>query len=98
MSTFEEAYQGEPPWEIGRPQPEVIRLADSGAFRGAVLDAGCGTGQNTMYLAAHGIDVLGIDGSATAIRKARQNAVERNMKVRFKILDAKELSKLDRKF
>ena len=44
MDSFEEAYQGAPPWEIGRPQPEVVRLAENGAFRGAVLDVGCGSG------------------------------------------------------
>ena len=98
MDSFEEAYQGAPPWEIGRPQPEVVRLAENGAFRGAVLDVGCGSGENTMYLAAHGIEVLGVDAAPTAIRKAREKTVTRNVQVRFKILDARELKRLDRKF
>ena len=39
---FEEAYLSLPPWDIGRPQGEIIRLAEEGEIRGAVLDAGCG--------------------------------------------------------
>ena len=35
---------GPAPWDTGRPQPAIVRLADEGAFAGAVLDAGCGTG------------------------------------------------------
>src|SRR5262245_41320921 len=95
---FEEAYQGAPPWEIGRPQPEVARLADGDSFRGAVLDVGCGTGENAMYIAALGFQVVAVDAAQTAIRKAREKAVGRTAKVRFKVLDAKELSKLERKF
>ena len=30
---------GPAPWDIGRPQPAVVRLATEGAFVGAVLDA-----------------------------------------------------------
>jgi hypothetical protein len=32
------------PWDIGRPQPAFVRLADRGLLSGRVLDAGCGTG------------------------------------------------------
>ena len=33
-----------PPWDIGRPQPEFVRLAEAERLRGELLDAGCGTG------------------------------------------------------
>src|SRR3954452_11903125 len=39
---------GPAPWDIGKPQPAVVRLASLGAFAGAVLDAGCGTGDNAL--------------------------------------------------
>ena len=48
---FEKAYQGQAPWDIGEPQPEVVHLAESGAIGGMVLDVGCGTGENARDLA-----------------------------------------------
>jgi len=54
---FEEAYLSLPPWDIGRPQREIIRLAEDGEIQGAVLDAGCGTGENALFLANLGYEV-----------------------------------------
>lgn len=45
------------PWDIGAPQPAIVRLASEGAFTGAVLDAGCGTGDNALHVAALGSEV-----------------------------------------
>jgi len=38
-----------------------VRLASEGGFAGAVLDAGCGTGENALHVASLGLSVLGID-------------------------------------
>jgi hypothetical protein len=43
---------GPAPWDIGQPQPAVVRLASEGGFAGAVLDAGCGTGENALHIAS----------------------------------------------
>jgi hypothetical protein len=43
---FIAAYEGQAPWDIGRPQEAFVRLADSGQVHGSVLDVGCGTGDN----------------------------------------------------
>src|SRR5215471_7996410 len=67
-------YDGPPPWDIGRPQPAVVRLASRGGFAGAVLDAGCGTGENALYVASLGLSVLGIDVAETALAIARKKA------------------------
>ena len=49
---FEWAYRnGVPPWDIGRAQPAIVRLAEEGLFAGDVIDVGCGTGENALYLA-----------------------------------------------
>jgi SAM-dependent methyltransferase len=69
---FETAYEGQPPWDIGGPQPEIVRLAEEGAIRGVVLDVGCGTGENALYLDGRGCDVWGIDFIPKAIERARE--------------------------
>jgi SAM-dependent methyltransferase len=72
VNRFEEAYRGTPPWDIGRAQPAVERLARGGAFPGSVLDAGCGTGENTLLLAALGAEAWGLDQVPAAVERARE--------------------------
>lgn len=89
---FDSAYRGTPPWDIGHPQPEIVRLEESGQIRGSVLDAGCGTGEHVLYLAGRGHDVMGVDGAPTAIKKARAKAKQRGLKASFVLGDALDLS------
>jgi SAM-dependent methyltransferase len=44
-----------------------------------VLDLGCGTGADAIFLAGQNYDVHGLDFSAEALRLARQRAGERNV-------------------
>jgi ubiquinone/menaquinone biosynthesis C-methylase UbiE len=87
-----------PPWDIGRPQPAVARLAGEGAFAGAVLDAGCGTGENALLLASLGLNVLGVDVAETALSIAREKAAQRGIDAEFVAADALHLDRLDREF
>ena len=96
--SFEEAYLSLPPWDIGRPQGEIIRLAEEGEIRGAVLDAGCGTGENALFLSDLGYDVTGIDAAGVAIRKAKEKSRERRVPVVFLEWDALEISRLGKRF
>ena len=89
---------GPPPWDIGRPQPAVERLASKGGFAGAVLDAGCGTGENALYVASLGLPVLGVDVAETALAIARQKARDRGIEVEFTAADALHLERLGRTF
>ena len=91
-------HDGPAPWDIGRPQPAVVRLADEGGFAGSVLDAGCGTGENTLHVAALGLPVLGVDVAETALARARATADERGIEVEFAAADAFELERLGRTF
>src|SRR5689334_7879047 len=95
---FEAMYQGTAPWEVGAAQPEVVQLAGEGAFRGSVLDVGCGTGENALFLAARGLAVRGVDGSPTAIARARDKAAARGLAVRFDVADALDLGALRERF
>jgi SAM-dependent methyltransferase len=83
-----------PPWDIGRPQPAFARLADDGLLSGRVLDAGCGTGENTMLAAGHGADAVGVDISPLAIARARAKAAERGARARFEVCDVLNLGQL----
>jgi hypothetical protein len=50
---WDDSYTGPPPpWDIGRPQPAFVRLADAGTLTGALLDAGCGPANSRAPAAA----------------------------------------------
>jgi SAM-dependent methyltransferase len=89
---------GPAPWDIGRPQPAVVRVAAEGGFAGAVLDAGCGTGENALHLASLGLRVLGVDVAETALAMARAKATDRGLEAEFAPADAFELERLGRRF
>src|SRR5262249_37372990 len=91
-------HDGPAPWDCGVPQPAIVRLAAAGGFAGTVLDAGCGTGENALHLAALGLPVLGVDVAATAVSIARQKAAERGIRADFAVADAFELQALARTF
>ena len=87
-----------PPWDIGQPQPAVLRLASEGGFAGTVLDAGCGTGENALLIASLGLPVLGVDVAETALAMARKKAGDRGLEVEFAAADAFQLERLGRTF
>ena len=91
-------HDGPAPWDIGRPQPAVVRLAAEGGFAGAVLDAGCGTGENALYVASLVPSVLGVDVAETALGIARTKALDRGLNVEFAAADAFALERLGRTF
>jgi SAM-dependent methyltransferase len=83
-----------PPWDIGRPQPAFVRLADRGLLAGRLLDSGCGTGENVLLAAARGAEAMGVDISPQAIARARDKAAERGLTARFEVADALRLGQL----
>ncbi|HEY7202000.1 MAG TPA: methyltransferase domain-containing protein [Candidatus Dormibacteraeota bacterium] len=96
---FEAVYAtAAPPWDIGRPQPALQRLADAGALRGRVLDAGCGTGEHALMAAALGLDAMGIDIAPAAIAAAEAKARDRGLAARFLVGDALDLAGLGERF
>ncbi|MGH2595240.1 MAG: class I SAM-dependent methyltransferase [Actinomycetota bacterium] len=95
---FDEMYAGVPPWDIGRAQPEVVRIADAGGFAETVLDVGCGTGENALELSARGLQVVGVDAAPRAVEKARAKALERGLPTEFILADALSLGSLGRRF
>jgi SAM-dependent methyltransferase len=95
---FDAMYAGAPPWDIGRPQPAFLELADAHALQGQVLDVGCGTGEHALMAASHGLEATGIDAAPAAIAIAEAKARKRGINARFVVWNALELAALDQQF
>jgi SAM-dependent methyltransferase len=86
------------PWDIGGPQPVVQQLVALGAIKGEVLDPGTGPGHHAIYYASKGYSATGIDGSAGALERARENAQKAGVSVNFELADATKLEGLENRF
>jgi cyclopropane fatty-acyl-phospholipid synthase-like methyltransferase len=96
--SWNNVYEGSPPWDIGRPQPSFVMLADAGKFQGRVLDVGCGTGEHVMLAASHGAEAMGVDVAELAIERARAKALQRGISAMFEVGDALHPDRLGRQF
>jgi SAM-dependent methyltransferase len=98
--SWDAAYAGStpPPWDLGRPQPAFVRLAEQGLLTGQVLDVGCGTGEQTLLAASSGAEALGVDVSPLAVEQARGKAAARGINARFEVADALSLGDLGLSF
>lgn len=85
MMNWDDAYDGssefdgEPPWNIGEPQPELAALITAGKVRSDVLDAGCGHAELSLALAADGYTVVGIELVQSAVAAATKAAQDRGL-------------------
>ena len=84
---------GRPPWDTEVTPPEVVELVEGeGLPPGRALDLGCGTGTNCIYLARHRWEVVGVDFSVLAIRRARRKARQAGVNCQFYRVDVTDLS------
>jgi SAM-dependent methyltransferase len=95
---WDAAYRGQPPWEIGHPQPAIVDLAGTDGIGHSVLDAGCGTGENALYLAEQGHEVWGIDVSELAIERAMMKSHARRLPVVFLVASVTDAGAVGRTF
>lgn len=81
-----------PPWDTGRPDSHLRRAVESGQLKPcSVIEFGCGSGTNAIYLAGKGFDVTGLDLAPRAIAIARRKAQEAGVRVRFYVADVLHL-------
>ena len=82
------------PWD-GHPLATSLQqlIEGDGALPpGTALDLGCGTGDNSIYLAEHGWQVTGVDFVAKAVDKARAKAAAKKVDANFARADVTRLS------
>ncbi len=86
---WEERYeQKKTPWDTGRPNNQLMRLiATWPKCGGRVLEVGCGTGTNAVWLAQQGLQVTGVDISSKAIELSQQRAEQYGVKCSFAAVD-----------
>jgi len=86
---FEERYvEGDTPWDHGMVDHNLMDVVTQQPITPCrVLDIGCGTGENAIWLARQGFDVVACDLSATAIRKAKSKLNDAATDVAFIVAD-----------
>ena len=95
--SWDEAYQQNAvPWDIGRPQPAIVRIAEWGGLVEPVLDSGCGSGEHALLAASMGLEVKGVDVAGTAIERARGKARQRGLSAEFIVGDVLALDQIER--
>ncbi len=84
-------YRWGAPWE-GDPRSELVELVEAGRLTperlapGRAIDLGCGSGANAIFLAQHGFEVVGVDFSSVALRKARAKAERAGVSDRVRLV------------
>ena len=87
---------GNTPWDSGLPSAELRRIiAETGLQPCRILELGCGTGTNAIYLAQQGFEVTAVDCSQLAIDEARQRAAAAGVEVTWLCADVCSLETPD---
>jgi methyl halide transferase len=87
------------PWDSGEPSLELQRVLQEDWFPpGRVLELGCGTGTNAIFLAQMDFEVTAVDVAPLALEKARTKAAEACASVNFLQADALALPELGAPF
>jgi SAM-dependent methyltransferase len=86
---YKERYMiGDTPWDVGRPEFNLVEMLKNTPIRkGKVLEIGCGTGTDTIWLAKQHFLVTGVDISKIALQKANNKALEVGVKCTFLLKD-----------
>lgn len=74
------------PWDTGRADANLIAAVHRvGLASGRVLDIGCGSGCEAVWMAGQGFDVFGVDVAAAAIDAARRRATDAAVTATFDV-------------
>jgi SAM-dependent methyltransferase len=86
---YEERYQtGDTPWDHGMPDFNLTQLVEHRPIAACkALDIGCGTGDNSIWLAQQGFVITGCDLSETAIARAKEKSSLASVDCKFRVAD-----------
>lgn len=86
---WEERYRDDnAPWDTGRADFNLVRMVTDRPIPPCkVLEIGCGTGSNALWLARQGFQVTALDASERAIEKAREKAARVDAECEFLVRD-----------
>ncbi len=90
---------GTTPWDSGLPSAELRRVVSEQPIAPCrVLELGCGTGTNAIWLARQGFVVTAVDCSELALDQARQKAEAAGVSVDWVCADVTQLPPPDEPF
>lgn len=89
MSSYDKQYQEED--LFGKPYPEFVSFMEAWQPKGTVLDIGCGQGRDSLFLAAQGYSVTGVDASAVGVQQMLELAESQSLDVQGIVADFFEL-------
>jgi 2-polyprenyl-3-methyl-5-hydroxy-6-metoxy-1,4-benzoquinol methylase len=76
------------PWDSGRHSRELERVLDERPIRPCrMLEIGCGTGTNAVFLARRGFEVTAVDVSSLAVDQGRVKAKQAGVHIDFHTAD-----------
>jgi methyl halide transferase len=85
-----------PLWDAGLPSRELRKVVEDGTIRACrVVELGCGSGTDAIYLAGKGFDVTAIDIAPTALAQAQEKARKAGVQVRWLLADVLARPKLE---
>ena len=87
--SYRERYKsGDTPWDLGQPDFNLIEVVTSKPIPSCkVLDVGCGTGDNSIWLAQNRFQVIGTDTSDIALEQAKEKALKAKVECEFTLVD-----------
>lgn len=85
------------PWDSGLPAPELEEYFASleGKYPKLVLEIGCGTGTNAIWMANHGCAVTTTEIAPTAMEAAKKKAAEAKKQIEFHLIDICETTPVE---
>lgn len=87
---YNKLYSKEDDYWMEGPQDMVLEAMKCFPEKGRVLDLGCGEGQNALYLASKGYDVVAVDIAEEGIKKLLRRAEENGLSIEGHVGDVKD--------